>query len=60
MNTEEANTTEAGPEREDQRMRLSLYSPCICGSGRKLKFCCLATFKEEKLKRQQAKYLYPL
>jgi hypothetical protein len=25
---------------EKGRMQIALYSPCACGSGKKLKFCC--------------------
>ena len=27
-------------EVEKARMQIDLYSPCACGSGKKLKFCC--------------------
>lgn len=27
-------------EKERGEMQIRLYSPCACGSGKKLKFCC--------------------
>lgn len=27
-------------EMEKANMQIQLYSPCACGSGKKLKFCC--------------------
>lgn len=27
-------------ELESAKMQIRLYSPCVCGSGKKLKFCC--------------------
>jgi hypothetical protein len=27
-------------EHERARKQIALYSPCACGSGKKLKFCC--------------------
>lgn len=26
--------------REQMEMQIRLYSPCVCGSGKKFKFCC--------------------
>ena len=27
-------------KQEEQSAQIKLYSPCACGSGKKLKFCC--------------------
>jgi uncharacterized protein YchJ len=26
--------------KEKAEMQIRLYSPCVCGSGKKFKFCC--------------------
>lgn len=46
MSEEEAKRRGYVPVRRDltevekARMQIDLYSPCACGSGKKLKFCC--------------------
>ncbi len=45
------------PEKAIDRRSFTPYSPCLCGSGQKARFCCLKFLKDEKLKRQKAKYL---
>lgn len=35
--------------RERAEMQIRLYSPCACGSGKKLKFCC---YRKPKARKQ--------